>query len=575
MRLTLSIAAGGTSLSDRDRKRTLLSSGPQSSLSIGRSPDNDWVLREGTISRSHCLVAFADGCFTLTDRSTNGLFVNDAPTQRNTPVMLNEGDTIALGNYLIAVTVADDPPAAEPRREGAAAGRTADGSGRAANGGDGRGSLDADPLVDPPRRPVDPSPFRPLPQIVPQRRGTDPFETTSRPPGSSSEFDKGQFDDRLAGVKPSSDWHGLPQPDHAPATAEAMVPSRVVSSRKVDFDAIIGDVPGTPRGAPRSSQVEPRRTEPFDPRDDLEPPANEPGRGPRLPEARRRGTSRDPSPETPAADDFTRDQGSFAEHKFDNRNDPFGGGPPAAVARPRTTSSDERFGFPASDDDADMRPAVVRSSGMRPAGGAQRQETDTPRDRDAEAALAAFLDGAGVSGDDIDASDPVAALRAAGKIFRAMTAGLQQALKSRAVVKKDLGIDQTILSASGNNALKFAVTTDDAVRLLLTPRAPGYMEPLSAARQAANDIEAHELAVMVGMQQALLSMLHRFDPDELEKRLAAGGFGGLLPAARKARFWDAFRQSYADLSREVEDEFQNVFGRPFAKAYNRQARKKN
>jgi predicted component of type VI protein secretion system len=101
------------------------------------------------------------------------------------------------------------------------------------------------------------------------------------------------------------------------------------------------------------------------------------------------------------------------------------------------------------------------------------------------------------------------------------------------------------------------------------------MEPLSAAREAADDIEAHELAVMVGMQQALLSMLHRFDPDELEKRLAAGGFGGLLPAARKARFWDAFRQSYADLSREVEDEFQNVFGRPFAKAYNRQARKKN
>jgi type VI secretion system FHA domain protein len=146
-------------------------------------------------------------------------------------------------------------------------------------------------------------------------------------------------------------------------------------------------------------------------------------------------------------------------------------------------------------------------------------------------------------------------------------------LKSRAVVKKDLGIDHTIISGSGNNALKFAVTTDDAVRLLLTPRSPGYMEPLASARQAAEDIEAHELAVMVGMQQALLSLLRRFDPDELEKRLVTGALGGLLPAARKARCWDVFRQTYGDLSREAEDEFHNVFGRPFAKAYHTQTRK--
>jgi len=566
MRLILTIAAGGTSLPDRDRKRSLLSSGPQGSLSIGRSPDNDWVLREGTISRSHCLVAFADGCFTLTDRSTNGLFINDAPTQRNAPVTLNEGDTIALGNYLIAVTVTDDPPAVEPRRGGSAAGRTSEGTGRVANGGDGRGPLDADPLVDLPRLPANPSPFRPPPHVVSQRRGTDPFETTSRPPGGSKDFAKDPFDDRLAGARPSADWHGLPQPDHAPATAEAIAPPRVISSRKIDFDAIIGDVPGASKIAPRSSLVDPPPVgpppvEPLDPFRDMEPPA---GRAARSSEQQRRDTSRDQPPETPATDDFTRDDASVAEQKFDKRNDPFVDRSPVVVARPRTVPGEEPSRFATRGGDA----------AELPVGAARRAEPDGSRG-DAASVFAAFIDGAGISANDIDASDPVAAMRGAGKIFRAMTAGLQQALKSRAVVKRDLGIDQTILSASGNNALKFAVTTDDAVRLLLTPRAPGYMEPLSAAREAADDIEAHELAVMVGMQQALLSMLHRFDPDELEKRLAAGGFGGLLPAARKARFWDAFRQSYADLSREVEDEFQNVFGRPFAKAYNRQARKKN
>jgi len=38
-------------------------------------------------------------------------------------------------------------------------------------------------------------------------------------------------------------------------------------------------------------------------------------------------------------------------------------------------------------------------------------------------------------------------------------------------------------------------------------------------------------------------------------------------------FWDLFRQTYADISREAEDDFQAVFGRSFAKAYAAQTRK--
>lgn len=99
------------------------------------------------------------------------------------------------------------------------------------------------------------------------------------------------------------------------------------------------------------------------------------------------------------------------------------------------------------------------------------------------------------------------------------------------------------------------------------------MDPVAAAHQASDDIEAHEFAVMAGMQHALLSLLHRFNPDVLENRLTAGVLGNLLPAARKARYWEAFRQTYDDLSREAEDEFHNIFGRPFAKAYKEQTRK--
>ena len=173
----------------------------------------------------------------------------------------------------------------------------------------------------------------------------------------------------------------------------------------------------------------------------------------------------------------------------------------------------------------------------------------------------------------IDDSDPEAALRAAGKVFRAMTEGLREVLLSRAAIKGEMRLERTMIAAHGNNGLKFAVTGEEAVISLLTSGRPGYMDPLAAAQEACTDIKFHELAVMAGVQTALLALLRRFDPNELEKRLTTGVLGSLLPAARKAQFWDLFRQTYADISREAEDDFQAVFGRSFAKAYAAQTRK--
>ena len=192
---------------------------------------------------------------------------------------------------------------------------------------------------------------------------------------------------------------------------------------------------------------------------------------------------------------------------------------------------------------------------------------------DARAAFTAFLEGAGVIGQRIDDSDPEAALRAAGKIFRAMAEGLREVLISRAAIKSEMRVAQTMIRARGNNALKFAVTADDAVGSLLTPGRPGYMDPLAATQEAFADIKSHELAVMAGVQTALLALLRRFDPNALEERLSKSRLESMLPGARKARYWDAFRLTYDDISREAEDDFQAVFGRSFAEAYMAQTRK--
>ncbi len=188
------------------------------------------------------------------------------------------------------------------------------------------------------------------------------------------------------------------------------------------------------------------------------------------------------------------------------------------------------------------------------------------------AGLQAFLEGAGVP-DARVGDDPEAVLRNVGEVFRALTEGVRDVLMSRAAIKGELRVEQTLLKSSDNNALKFSFNADEAVIALLSARRPGYKAPLAAAREAFDDIKTHELAVMAGVQTALMSLLQRFDPESLEARLAQGMIANLMPATRKARLWENFRDLYATIATEAEDDFQAVFGRAFAKAYKATARR--
>jgi type VI secretion system FHA domain protein len=160
-----------------------------------------------------------------------------------------------------------------------------------------------------------------------------------------------------------------------------------------------------------------------------------------------------------------------------------------------------------------------------------------------------------------------------GQVFRALTVGLREVLMSRAAIKGELRVEQTLLKSQGNNALKFSLSPDDAIAALLSAVRPGYMPPLAATREAFDDIKTHELAVMAGVQTALTSLLHRFDPETLEAKLTQGRFAGVVPAARKARLWENFCDLYKTIASEAEDDFQAVFGRAFAKVYTAQSKK--
>jgi FHA domain-containing protein/type VI secretion system protein len=166
--------------------------------------------------------------------------------------------------------------------------------------------------------------------------------------------------------------------------------------------------------------------------------------------------------------------------------------------------------------------------------------------------------------------------RLVGDLLREAIGGLLRALLARALTRRELRVsDMTILATTENNPLKFSPDAGEALTHLLENRPrKGFLPPVRAVREAYDDLQAHNLAVMAGTRAALMEVLQRFDPARLEKRLESGGLlDRLLPQNRKARMWDLVAERHADLVREAQDEFERLFGRAFLAAYEEQLRK--
>jgi len=71
-------------------------------LTLGRSSDNEVVLRDFSVSRHHARVAAEGGGFRIVDlQSTNGLKINDRPV---TDAVLHPGDRLTVGSFLLRVS---------------------------------------------------------------------------------------------------------------------------------------------------------------------------------------------------------------------------------------------------------------------------------------------------------------------------------------------------------------------------------------------------------------------------------------------------------------------------------------
>ena len=164
--------------------------------------------------------------------------------------------------------------------------------------------------------------------------------------------------------------------------------------------------------------------------------------------------------------------------------------------------------------------------------------------------------------------DPVQSMHALGEAFRAMVVGVRNVQRARRTIRGEFRIAQTTWTT---NPLKVAVSDEDALEALLGAGRRSPMPPAKAVEEVLNEIVAHEMAIMAAMQQAIRSLLASLAPDRVREAAEQGGGLAMVPALRKARAWDTYEALHARVVDALDDDFDSVFGRAFARAYERVA----
>ncbi|MBC7699621.1 type VI secretion system-associated FHA domain protein TagH [Aquabacterium sp.] len=527
---------------------------------IGRADTNQLILPdpERTISRVHAQVAFRNDGFALVDRGSNPVLVNGRALGNGAEAPLKAGDQVQIGGYVLSVEASAgaaapvDPFADLVGFGGGLAGAppafaaTAPMDPFASLGSAGGIPLDWDPFAP------DPVPAHDLgrslgaaPSAIPDDFGLGLGGPSAAPlvpdvgiRGTAAEDSL----DELFGLGPASNRSGDPlagsafqDPLSKPNTAQNADPLRSFMSGPASA--------GSNAMADNVSEL----NTPFIPPKVVAPKPASPQ--PAAPIAPASG----PAPQGAVLS--WGDQAGGAEGRTIIRPASKPTMPAAMPTPPVATSPSAAFA-------AAPAPAYVP-----PPVAAPRPTSSTAGSADVQALLAAFREGLGVPSLQIDALTPEM-MKLIGQLLHESAKGTVDLLVARAALKREIRAEVTMIVARENNPLKFSPSVDVALTHLLTPPARGFMQPAPAMRDAYDDLRAHQFGFVAGMKAALEGVLKRFDPAILEGKLTQKSvINSLLPATRKAKLWEVFQDLYGQISEEAAEDFHDLFGREFLRAY--------
>jgi len=553
---------------------------------LGRGSGNRFVLpdSERIVSSSHATIRFELGQYVLTDNSTNGTFINDAPSPvgPGNSVSLRAGDRIAMGKYLLTVSLHEAPAAAASASSFldelgvAPAAIPATPAAQAPASDAGMDELDR--WLEPASAPAQPQALwgtsnvvqlspefedenDPLAAIDQARRSESPLGGSFLDPVPAADDDddwwKASQNDNVdplnqafSAPRPAAERSPPPAPPAQPAPVFAAEPTPVPGfaadavpavADAEDLDALLGlggapaaDMPAAP-GEAGSDMSVPLDAMPFKP-ELTEPPALFGAHPDDIIPGLTSDLSPETSPDVTAAAAFDAPvaaQPSFQPAAHTPAHAP---APVEPLTRPTQVVSPSR---PAA-------PVAAGASG------------------DTAALLAQMLELGNLDQQQLDALTPEVVA-----VLQVTIRHLLELLRARSSIKNELRLDRTMIQPVENNPLKFALTERDALRYLFGEHSGAYMSGSRAVTEAFDDVAAHQMALLAGMRSAYEKMLARFSPQALETRFGEAAAKGLL-ANKKARLWDAYADYFDTLSKDPETSFTRLFGEDFASAYETQ-----
>jgi len=178
--------------------------------------------------------------------------------------------------------------------------------------------------------------------------------------------------------------------------------------------------------------------------------------------------------------------------------------------------------------------------------------------------------GAGISPDTFTQRDPQEVAAEIGAVLRIVVDELASMLKARAAAKAMAkSSQQTMISSTGNNPLKFVPGAEEMLEKMFGRRSPGYLDARQSLEEAFRDLKTHEIATYSAMQAALARLLDDLSPLTIESRLASSSF-----TSRKSRAWDAFVAAWEAKEQKHENGMLDAFLDYFSESYSKAAKVK-
>ena len=552
MRLTLRLSERGA---EQNQTRVL----ETGRLTIGRGPDNDWVLLDPdrTLSKHHCRIDASEQAYMLTDLSTNGVFMAGSarPLGRGHSCALEHGDSFAIGPYRMLAEIEgqgygqamSNPPAEE--EEVFEAPSTM--------------SPIAPAIAAPWLSDIPTGGFGPDRRAAPMGWDAPPDPAAYAASGTLQARDP--LDPRSGGEYPPMADRFSQEAEHiaAPSTVMRVPQAQIVLPADWNEADAPASAPGT-ESAPAWPPVLPSalHEEPDEPpgvallppdwiADESKPPRQAFG----TPIA---AASSSPialnqaapgvvaSPLNPAATDWS----------------PVPAAP--VISQPPPLLNPVPTPIVTVREQAPQQPPASEPHATSNAGGAPSPS----------ALVAAFLQGAGLPANTLADAEPEEAFREIGRMVRAAVDGVREILSTRALVKSEFRVEQTVLRRNDNNAMKFAPDAQRCLAAMVGAAPPGFLPGSAAMRQSMDDIKIHELALVAAINSVFADLSKQLDPETIMTRARQEtGLTTMLPYAREVRCWAIYTETHALLQDSGAHNTGGSLLAPVAQAYARQLRR--